>query len=96
MGHVNNAAYLDYLEETVARRGRCRRRGRRRRRGPCRLEYLLAGGGRRGRRRGGLAGADPGLDGWAWRLADEAGTDLVRGRLGPGDLEPIDADRSGG
>ena len=87
---------------TTSRR-RCSRRAmparRRSRRSPrsVRLEYLLP------------AAAGVAVDGaawqvgdgsdataWAWRLVDRSGTDLARGRLGPGTFEPIDADRSGG
>ena len=98
LGHVNNAAYLDYLEETVLAAGDGRRRGGRALATVRPPRVPAPGGGGRDRRRGGLAGRRPTDDGagWAWRLADAAGTELARGRLGPGTFEPIDADRSGG
>ena len=81
MGHVNNAAYLDYLEEALFAAGPAGEdltHGIPRR---IRLEYL--------------APASPGTTltgavwaiaasrgsgpGWAWRLADDAGRELARG-----------------
>lgn len=80
MGHVNNAAYVDYLEEALLACG-----------APptalaatprsVRLEYLLpAAPGAR------LAGAAwpevvEGRDGWAWRLTDRDGRELARARV---------------
>ncbi len=80
-GHVNNAVYIDWLDEAVTAAGGDGevRAGARR----YRLEYLRAGGPgaalrsvawREGR-------------GWSWRLSDDAG-DLVRGRLDPAAGEP--------
>lgn len=82
MGHVNNAAYMDYLAETLLAAGddaagvlsATPRR--------VRIEYLAAA----------TAGAQPTGEafpladdegaGWAWRLVDEpGGRDLARGRL---------------
>lgn len=78
MAHVNNAAYLDYFEESLAEVGAidalvARPRG-------YVLEYQQA--------------AEPGAalvgatwregDAWAYRLTDEAGTDLLRARLTAG------------
>ena len=83
LGHVNNAAYLDYLEETVLAAGDDGAAALARAPRSVRLEYLLAT----------VAGATPegaawrvsdepdGPGGWAWRLSDEAGTDLARGRI---------------
>ena len=78
MAHVNNAAYLDYLEESLAEAGALEALSERPRRYV--LEYQQA--------------AEPGAslvgatwrdgDGWAYRLTDEAGTDLLRARFIPG------------
>ena len=77
MAHVNNAAYVDYLEESLAEAeaGAGAALGVRPRR--YRLEYQQA--------------AEPGAelvgaswrddDGWAYRLSDAAGTDLLRARF---------------
>ena len=98
LGHVNNAAYLDYLEETVLAAGDGGAAAVARSPRSVRLEYLLpaaAGATVDGAAWPAGGSADEGA-GWAWRLADGAGTELARGRLGPGTFEPIDADRSGG
>lgn len=81
MGHVNNAAYLDYLEEAFGAAGEA---GRERiavipRR--IRLEYLSAAAP--GARLLGVAWAEPssGEDAWGWRLADDDGHDLAHGEI---------------
>ena len=76
LAHVNNAAYVDYLEESLAEAGASEALQARPRRYV--LEYQQA--------------AEPGAalrgatwrdaDGWAYRLSDEAGTDLLRARFG--------------
>ena len=81
MGHVNNAAYVDYLEEALDTAGRAGRRlvtavPRR-----VRLEYVAAAAP--GARLLGAAwpkgaGVD---DGWAWRQADDDGNELARGEV---------------
>ncbi len=81
MGHVNNAAYVDYLEEALAVAGpaaRAAASGTPRR---VRLEYLAPAVDGEG-----LAGhtwPDPveGVAGWAWRLADIEGRELARARV---------------
>ena len=86
MGHVNNAAYVDYLEESVsaagddageALRGTPRR---------VRIEYVLAA--IPGSVLSSAAWPRDGLDGeagWAWRLSDSAGgPDTTRGLVLPG------------
>jgi acyl-CoA thioesterase FadM len=81
MGHVNNAAYLDYLEEALAIAGdeaRLAITGTPRR---IRLEYLAPAAPGVG-----LAGeAWPevleGGASWAWRLADDDGRELARARV---------------
>jgi acyl-CoA thioesterase FadM len=80
MGHVNNAAYLDYLEEALHAAGPAAaslttavpRR--------VRLEYLAAASPGASL----IAAAWP-LDpcGWAWRLADADGRELARGTAAP-------------
>ncbi len=81
MGHVNNAAYVDYLEEVLHAAGEPGRRiiaalPRR-----VRLEYAAAAVP--GAALTGTAwpeGAEDD-DGWAWRLCDDGGRDLARGRV---------------
>lgn len=82
MAHVNNAAYLDYLEEAVLAAGS---------RGAAsiaavprriRLEYLVPAAP--GARLLGAAwhdAADWHASGWAWRLSNEDDQELARGRL---------------
>jgi acyl-CoA thioesterase FadM len=81
MGHVNNAAYLDYLEEALAVAGEEARpaiSGTPRR---IRLEYLApAAPG------SGLVGvawleAVEGGPSWAWRLTDDDGRELARAQV---------------
>jgi len=77
MAHVNNATYIDYLEESLAEAGALDELAVRPRR--YQLEYQQA--------------AEPGApltgwiwrhgDGWAYRLTDEAGTDLLRATFTP-------------
>jgi len=81
MGHVNNAAYLDYLEEALHAAGEPGRRmlvavPRR-----VRLEYAAAAAP--GAALVGAAWPDraAGDDGWAWRLTDDDGRDLARGQV---------------
>ena len=101
LGHVNNAAYLDYLEEAMLAAGP----------GPAaavaalprtvRIEYLVQaapGAVVTGSTWPGEGGPDVGTA-WAWRLTDDAGADLARGTLdgrgGDGHANGIDgnADR---
>jgi len=81
MGHVNNAAYVDYLEEALAVAGPAAQpliTGTPRR---IRLEYLApAAPGSE------LVGAAwpsevDGVAGWAWRLTDDDGLELARARI---------------
>jgi acyl-ACP thioesterase len=75
MAHVNNAAYVDYLEESLAEAGALdalRVHPRR-----YLLEYQQAAGPG-----GALVGATwRDGDGWAYRLTDDAGIDLLRARF---------------
>lgn len=81
MGHVNNAAYVDYLEEALAAAGDTAAAaitGTPRR---VRLEYLAPA----------LPGAElvasvwpdnlDGTDGWGWRLTGDDGRELARARV---------------
>ena len=82
MGHVNNAAYLDYLEESLVAAG-----------GPAlpamtatprrvRLEYVAAAAPLAMLEGAAWPLADDEGEGWAWRLADSGeGRELARGRL---------------
>ncbi len=81
MGHVNNAAYLDYLEETLHVAGDVARdaiTGTPRR---VRLEYLAPAAP--GVELLGEAWPErhDGVDGWAWRLTDDEGRELARARV---------------
>jgi acyl-CoA thioesterase FadM len=75
MGHMNNAAYLDHLEEAVYAAGGTALLDSRPRR--YRLEFLAPAGPQE--RLTGHASKIP--SGWAYRLAGEAGTVLLRGVL---------------
>jgi acyl-CoA thioesterase FadM len=94
LGHVNNAAYLDYLEETVLAAGEAGARAVSASTRSVRLEYLLPAAW--GATVDGAAWREGEHDGaWAWRLIDDSATELARGRLGPGTFERIGADGSG-
>jgi acyl-ACP thioesterase len=75
MGHVNNATYIDYLEEHLAQVGReaeARRRPRR-----YRLEFVTSA-------RAGMVLSGHGWDedrAWCYRLSDADGGELLRARL---------------
>lgn len=88
LGHVNNAAYLDYLEEALLAAGADRAAAVVARPRTIRIEYLVQAAPRsvvRGRTWPEPAAGDPSgagsAEAWAWRLTDEAGTDLARGML---------------
>lgn len=85
MGHVNNAAYLDYLEETLlamdppADEARALPR-------TLRVEYLVPA--RPAARLTASAWRDGAAPGIAWRLADADGRDLVRATIVAGPAAP--------
>ena len=81
MGHVNNAAYVDYLEETLLAAGGAaaavpRLVGRR-----VRLEYLAPAAPGSELRAALWPDAFDGRPGFAWRLGDSAGRDLAHARV---------------
>jgi acyl-CoA thioesterase FadM len=90
MGHVNNAAYVDYLEEAIAAAGAEALPALRAIPRRVRIEYVLAAVP--GSTLVGLAwplrdGAEAGDAGWAWRLADaDGGPDITRARVLPGSV----------
>ena len=75
MAHVNNAAYVDYLEESLAEAGALAELATRPR--YYRLEYQQAAAP--GAALTGATWRDGA--GWAYRLSDEAGADLLRARF---------------
>lgn len=83
LGHVNNGAYLDYLEEAVLAVGRPGEVAARAIPRTVRLEYLAPAGP--GMRLRGAAWPEPGGSGaasFAWQIANEDdGRELARGRL---------------
>jgi acyl-CoA thioesterase FadM len=87
MGHVNNAAYADYLEEALDAAGETAAAaisGTPRR---VRLEYLSPAGPGSGLVGEAWPGSIDGLDGWAWRLSDGDGSELARATVRPGATE---------
>lgn len=81
VGHVNNAAYLDYLEEALAVAGDGARpaiTGTPRR---VRLEYLVPAAPGVGLVGGTWPETLDGAPSWAWRLTDDDGRELARARV---------------
>ena len=81
VGHVNNAAYVDYLEEALAGAGEQATSAISMTPRTIRLEYLAPAAPRAV-----LVGAAwrveaGGRNGWAWRLSDGGARELARGRL---------------
>ncbi|HEY5434735.1 MAG TPA: acyl-ACP thioesterase domain-containing protein [Candidatus Limnocylindrales bacterium] len=81
MGHVNNAAYLDYLEEALLAAGEPGRRllaavPRR-----VRLEYAAAAAPGAALTGTAWPEGDAADDRWAWRLTDDGGRDIARGQV---------------
>jgi acyl-CoA thioesterase FadM len=81
MGHVNNAAYVDYLEEALHVAGADARpaiSGIPRR---IRLEYLAPAAPNATLVGEAWPDAHEEVDGWAWRLTDDEGRELARARV---------------
>lgn len=81
MGHVNNAAYVDYLEEGLASAGTAAQAaisGTPRR---LRLEYLAPAASGTGLVGLSWQDAVEGVPGWAWRLSDAESRELARARV---------------
>jgi len=79
MGHVNNAAYVDYLEEALLAAGGDAAAAIAATPRAVRLEYLVAaspGAALDGAAWPGTLDDGPG---WAWRLSDDGGQELARG-----------------
>jgi acyl-ACP thioesterase len=80
MGHVNNTVYMDYLEEAVLAAGSPGAAALAAIPRDIRLEYVVAAGPGES-----LVSAtwqaDDGVGGIAWRLADDEGRELARGRV---------------
>ncbi len=83
LGHVNNAAYLDYLEEALIGAGRAAVGAIRRTPRRIRLEYLQPAAPLTTLTGAAWRDGDGAGDGWAWRLTDDAadGRELARGRV---------------
>jgi len=81
MGHVNNAAYVDYLEEVLHAACEAGRRMLTSVPRRVRLEYVAAAAP--GAHLLGAAWPEPSVGGagWAWRLADDDGQELARGEV---------------
>ena len=79
MGHVNNAAYLDYLEETLYAAGEPGRRIMAAVPRRIRLEYAAAAAP--GAELTGAAWPDGDRGGWSWRLTGDGARDLARGQV---------------
>lgn len=79
MNHANNGVYLDWLEEAVASAGADGAAAIAALPRTCRLEYLRPAGP------GAALVSSAWRDerGWAYRLADDSGVDLLRGTLVP-------------
>lgn len=88
MGHVNNAAYLDYLEETLAAMDPAPRERHALPR-MLRIEYLAPA--RPGARLQATAWRPAPGAAIAWRLADADGRDLVRAAVATGAPDPLDS-----
>jgi Acyl-ACP thioesterase len=85
MGHVNNAAYLDYLEEALHAAGDEAVTAMRATPRKIRLEYLQPAAPFAALSGAAWRHADDAGAAWAWRLTDESSTrDLARGLVLPG------------
>jgi acyl-CoA thioesterase FadM len=89
MGHVNNAAYVDYLEEALADAGPGAAAARSVTPRRIRLEYAAPAAASAALEAELWPEPHQGVDGWAWRLRDHAGAELARARvLTGGPLSP--------
>ena len=81
MGHVNNAAYLDYLEEALVVAGTPAAGAISTTPRSVRLEYVMPAAA--GEVLAGAVWPDAfdGRPGWAWRLTGDEGRELARGRV---------------
>lgn len=80
MGHVNNTVYMDYLEEAVAAAGDPGAGALAAIPRDVRLEYVVAAAPGESLTSAAWRVEDD-LGGWAWRLADDDGRELARGRV---------------
>lgn len=81
MGHVNNAAYVDYLEETLPGGGEAAPTVVAEPLRTLRIEYALPASPRAVLATSAWRESVDGRAGWAWRLSDAEGSDIARGRL---------------
>ena len=77
MAHVNNASYVDYLEESLAEAGALTALSARPRRYVLEYQQAAEPGAAL------VAATWPDDKGWAYRLTDDAGVDLLRARFTP-------------
>ena len=77
MAHVNNASYVDYLEESLAEAGALAALSARPRRYVLEYQQAAEPGAAL------VAATWPDGEGWAYRLTDDAGVDLLRARFTP-------------
>jgi acyl-CoA thioesterase FadM len=84
MGHVNNAAYADYLEEALAASGDGALPAISGTPRHVRIEYLVPAGPGAGLLGETWPAASDGIDAWAWRLSDEEGHELARASVALG------------
>jgi len=80
MGHVNNTVYMDYLEEAVLAAGGGGAAALAALPRDIRLEYVIAAGPDDAILSAAWQAEDD-AGGWAWRLVDDKGRELARGRL---------------
>ena len=81
MGHVNNAAYVDYLEETLLGAGDAASAAVVAPVRTVRIEYLLPAAPRATLEGSVWPDAFDGRPGWAWRLVDAGRSDVARARV---------------
>jgi acyl-CoA thioesterase FadM len=84
MGHVNNATYLDYLEEALLAAGGAAAAATTATPRTVRLEYVAPAAPAASLVGTTWPDSADGRSSWAWRLTDERGAELARGRALPG------------